>query len=74
MGAAGYTLPADRQSDWLVELERIVDDWGAIPDAARVAVGRVLESVLVDPASSVADVTHAQVLLARAHSDLLRPA
>jgi hypothetical protein len=74
MAAAAYTLPVDRQSDWLVELERIVDDWDALPNAARVAVGRVLESVLADPASSAAEATQAHVLLARARAKLLRPA
>ena len=74
MAAAAYTLPVDRQSDWLVELERIVDDWVALPEAARVAVDRVLESMLADPGSSATDAAHAHVLLARARAELLRPA
>jgi hypothetical protein len=77
MSAAAYTLPVDRQGDWIVELERIMDDWDAITDAARDAVCAVLKSVLADTASSASDAIHARAMLARtqrARAAQLRPA
>jgi hypothetical protein len=74
MGAAAYTLPVDRQSDWLVELERILEDWDAISIAARDAVALVVESLLEDPGNSVTDIAQAHALLAQRQSPRLRPA
>jgi hypothetical protein len=65
MGAAAHTLPVDRQSDWLVELERILDDWDAISLAAQDAVYLVVESLLDDPGNSQADIAQALALVAR---------
>jgi hypothetical protein len=74
MGAAAHTLPVDRQSDWLVELERIVDDWDAISVAAQDAVYLVVESLLEDPGNSQADIAQALALVARHKRARLRPA
>jgi len=74
MGAAAYTLPVDRQSDWLVELERIMEDWDAISIAARDAVALVVESLLEDPGNSETDIAHAHALLAQRQGRRLRPA
>ena len=74
MGAAAHTLPVDRQSDWLVELERIVDDWDAISVAAQDAVYLVVESLLEDPGNSQADIAQALALVARHKRAGLRPA
>ena len=65
MGAAAHTLPVDRQSDWLVELERILDEWDAISLAAQDAVNLVVESLLEDPGNSQADIAQALALVAR---------
>lgn len=65
MGAAAHTLPVDRQSDWLVELERILDDWDAISVAAQDAVYLVVDSLLEDPGNSQADIAQALALVAR---------
>jgi len=65
MGAAAHTLPVDRQSDWLVELERILDEWDAISVAAQDAVYLVVESLLEDPSNSQADIAQALALVAR---------
>lgn len=73
MGAAAHTLPVDRQSDWLVELERILDDWNAISIAAQDAVCLVVESLLEDPGNSEADVAQAVALLAHLKRARLRP-
>jgi hypothetical protein len=74
MGAAAYTLPVDRQSDWLVELERILDDWDAISNAARHAVALVVGSLLEDPGNSETDIAHAHALLALRQGRRLQPA
>ncbi len=74
MGAAAHTLPVDRQSDWLVELERIVDQWDAISVAAQDAVYLVVESLLEDPGNSQADIAQALALVARHKRTRLRPA
>jgi hypothetical protein len=74
MGAAAYTLPVDRQSDWLVELERILDEWDAIPVAAQDAVYLVVESLLDAPGNSQADIAQALALVARHKRARLRPA
>lgn len=73
MGAAAYTLPVDRQSDWLVELERIMEDWDAMPVAARDAVALVVESLIEDSGSSLDDVLHARTLLSGPPGLRLRP-
>jgi len=73
MGAAAHTLPVDRQSDWLVELERILDEWDAISVAAQDAVYLVVESLLEDPGNSQADIAQALALVARHKRARLRP-
>ena len=65
MGAAAHTLPVDRQSDWLVELGRILDEWDAISLAAQDAVYLVVDSLLEDPGNSQADIAQALALVAR---------
>ena len=74
MSAAAHTLPVDRQSDWLVELERVLDDWDAIPVAAQDAVSVVVESLLDDPGNSDADIAQALALVARLKRARLRSA
>jgi hypothetical protein len=74
MGAAAYTLPVDRQSDWLMELERILEDWDAISIAARDAVVLVVESLLEDPGNSESDMAQALTLLAQRKGRRLQPA
>ena len=74
MGAAAHTLPVDRQSDWLVELERILDEWDAISVAAQDAVYLVVESLLDDPGNSQADIAQALALVARHKRAGFRPA
>ena len=74
MSAAAHTLPVDRQGDWLVELERVLDDWDAIPVAAQDAVYVVVESLLDDPGNSDTDIAHALALLPRHKRARLRSA
>jgi hypothetical protein len=74
MSAAAYTLPVDRQSDWLAELERILDRWDGMSPGARDAVNTVVESLLSDPESSVTEVLLARALLASHERRRLRPA
>ena len=74
MGAAAHTFPVDRQSDWLVELERVLEEWDAIPVAAQDAVWVVVESLLDDPGNSDADIAHALALVARHKRARLRSA
>ncbi len=64
MSAAAYSLPVDRQADWLEELKRIVDQWDALSDGAHDAVAAVVESLANDPESSESDRAHARALLA----------
>jgi hypothetical protein len=65
MGVAAYALPVDRRSDWLEELERILDRWDGLSTAARDAVVAVLEAVLGDGDISDGESVRARVLLAR---------
>jgi hypothetical protein len=74
MSAAALTLPVDRQSDWLAELERILNRWDGMPSAARDAVGTVVESLLDDPESSETEVAFARALLTDQEHRRLRPA
>jgi hypothetical protein len=74
MSAAAHTIPVDRQSDWLVELERILDEWDAISVAAQDAVYLVVDSLLDDPGNSEADVAQALALVARHKRARLRSA
>jgi hypothetical protein len=74
MGAAAHTLPVDRQSDWLVELERILDEWDAISVAAQDAVCLVVDSLLEDAGNSQADIAQALALVARRKRARFRPA
>ncbi len=64
MGVAVYTLPVDRPCDWLEELERILKRFDAMSSVAQDAVGSVVESLLHDPATSDAEIAHANALLA----------
>jgi hypothetical protein len=74
MGVAAYTLPVDRQGDWLAELERILDRWEAMSGAAQGAVSTVVESLLSDPESSETEVALARALLTSRERRRLRPA
>jgi hypothetical protein len=65
MVAAAYTLPVDRQRDWLEELERIVKRFDAMSSAVQVAVLSACESVLDDLDITEAERTHLIALLAR---------
>jgi hypothetical protein len=71
MTAAVYVLPADRMSDWLEELERILKEFDALPSAAQDAVNAVVESLVHDPNTPGAEIAHLNALLAlhRTHSD-----
>jgi hypothetical protein len=74
MSAAAYTLPVDRQGDWLAELERILNRWDGMTTAARDAVGTVVETLLDDPESSETEVALARALLTDHERRRLRPA
>jgi len=65
MAAAAHSPSRDHASDRLEELERILKGFDAIPDAARDVVRSVVESLLHDPATTDAEIAHANVLLAR---------
>jgi len=65
MGVAAYALPVDRRSEWLEELERILDQWDGLSIAARAAVIAVLESFLGDGETPELESIRARVLLAR---------
>lgn len=74
MSAAAYTLPVDRQGDWLRELGRIFEDWDAMTPAARDAVDRVVDAFLASPETSEEDVAAIHALIARSGRRLLRSA
>ena len=65
MSAAAYSPPADRTSDWLEELERILKEFDALPSHAQDAVSSVINSLLHDPDTSDVEITHLNALLAR---------
>jgi hypothetical protein len=65
MGVAAYALPVVRRSEWLEELERILDLWDGLSMAARDAVVAVLESFLGDDETTDLESIRARVLLAR---------
>jgi len=70
MSVAAYTLPADRPCDWLEELERILERFGAMSSGAQDAVRSVVESFLDDPQTSNAEIARMTALLARSTGDL----
>jgi hypothetical protein len=74
MGLAVYTLPVDRQCDWLDELERILKRFDAMSNAAQDAVSSVVESFLHDPDTTDAEIAHVNALRARHKPRWLRPA
>jgi hypothetical protein len=65
MSAAAYSPPADRTSDWLEELERILKEFDALPNHAQDAVSSVVNSLLHDPDTSDSEITHLNALIAR---------
>jgi hypothetical protein len=65
MVAAVYTLHADRQRDWLEELERIVRRFDAMSSAVQIAVLSACESVLDDLDITEVEKAHLVALLAR---------
>lgn len=71
MSAAAYSSPFDRMSDWLEELERILNGFDALPSAAQDAVRSVVESIARDPDTGDAEIRHLDALLApyRSRSD-----
>jgi hypothetical protein len=64
MSAAAYSSPVDRRSDWLEELERTLKAFDALSSAAQDAVNAVVESFVHDPATSQAEISHLNALLA----------
>ena len=64
MSAAAYSSPCDRMSDWLEELERTLQAFDALPSAAQDAVNSVVESIVHDPETSPAEISHLNALLA----------
>ena len=64
MSAAAYVSPADRMSDWLEELERILKEFDALPSAAQDAVNSVVGSLLRDPNTRDVEIVHLNALLA----------
>ena len=64
MSAAAHVLPADRMSDWLEELERILKEFDALPSAAQDAVNSVVDSLVHDPNTRDAEIAHLNALLA----------
>ena len=73
MGTAAYTLPSDRPSDWLEELERILKRADAMSSVALNAVSSVVESFLHDPDTADTEIARMNALLAR-HRSRLAPA
>ena len=65
MTAAAYSSPVDRVSDWLEELERVLKEFDALPTAAQDAVSSLVHSLLHDPDTSEAEVTHLNALIAQ---------
>ena len=63
MAVAAYSLPDDRISDWLVELESIVKRFDAMPRVAQAAVVLAVEGFLADADTSAAE-AYATALLA----------
>ena len=64
MSAAAHSFPVDRTSDWLDELDRILNGFDALPSAAQDAVNAVVESLVRDPDISDAEIAHLNALLA----------
>jgi hypothetical protein len=63
--SAACAFPVDRQTEWKEELERILADWSAMPEAARAAVRTVIASLLSDVDVSASEAALVQDLLAR---------
>jgi hypothetical protein len=51
-------------SDWLEELDRIMQAFDALPSAAQDAVNSAVESLVRDPDTSDAEIAHLNALLA----------
>jgi hypothetical protein len=65
MGAAAHLLPADRNGDWIEELERILIRFDELSESAKDAIGSVVRSILRESDATDADVDHVDALLAR---------
>ncbi len=70
MSAAAQAVPVDRISDWLEELERIMQAFDTLPSAAQDAVNSVIESLARDTNTSDAEIAHLNALLALHKSSL----
>ena len=65
MGAAAHPVPADRTGDWLEELERILSRFDEMSDAAKAAIGTVVQSIIQETDAVDADIGYASTLWAR---------
>jgi hypothetical protein len=74
MGAAAYTLPVDREGDWLEELDRILKRIDATSRPVRIAVPSVVESILADLDITDVERAHLSVLLSQNRPLRLRAA
>jgi hypothetical protein len=74
MGAAAYTLPVDREGDWLEELDRILKRIDATSRPVRIAVPSVVESILADLDITDVERAHLSVLLSQHRPLRLRAA
>jgi len=65
MSTVAYALPVEDRSEWLDELDRILDCWGGLSHVSQERVMAVVESFLDDPETSPTDAAAAWRLLAR---------
>ncbi len=65
MSAAARPAPADRTGDWLEELERILSRFDEMSDAAKAAIGSVVQSIIQETDAIDADIGSASTLWAR---------
>ena len=69
MSVAAHALPAEDRTDWLDELELILNRWGGLSITAQTAVTEVIQSFLDDSETSPTDAATARRLLTQ-----IRPA
>ena len=62
--SAACAFPVDREIEWKAELERILGEWSAMPDAARAAVRTVIASLVAEADVSTAEAALLDDLLA----------
>ena len=61
--AAAFSLPDNRDSDLLRELNQILKQFDTLPSAVQRAIASVVESLLRDPDLSDAEIAHLNALL-----------